>query len=759
MIITKTSPTGSENLIKEISERCGVSCAFSKLLVTRGITSAAEAEKFIRPDKKYLHDAYLFGKMSEAVERIKQAKDNDETVVIYGDYDADGISATTIAYRGLRDFGINAYAVVPERENGYGLTEAVLERVLEEYCPDLIITVDCGISAYNEIEELKDLGVDVIVTDHHEIPEKIPDCTVINCKLNDGYPFDGLCGAGVAYKLIHALIGEQADKYLDLVAVATIADSMPLTDENRILVSEGLKLIKSGRCSKIIRAIAESGGAKESGASSIAYTVAPRVNAAGRMGDAYSALVAFTSDDNFEIKMLAEKLNSYNLARQTECDELYKSAKQKMKSKSPTARVIVLGDKNWKSGIIGIVAAKLMEEYSKPTILFSEKDGVFHGSARSFGEINIFKALTAVQDVLEGFGGHAQAAGVTVAQENFDAFEKRINDYVSENYGAESLRKDIEVDGIVTGKFGIELAREIEMLEPCGTGNKRPVFALNINEAYATPIKYGSPHVSFSTPYIDLMFFNGYDSLAALNSANLKTIVFEPRISVYNGRETLKGFVKLFTTVTDDSESIRNSLFGNQLSSAEEADGYEAITTKQAEEMLEKAKKEVYGTLFVVNNPDTLKRIKGGEGFEREFIKSSCKGNVNTLCFGVSSADFSEYDKVVFLDKPLYKPIINTKAYVNNELIGFDCEGVKIDRDALIAEYLKLKKISGGFSSLKDACEKSGEENEKQIALAIKVFEELGLITAKNGRYFIEAGKKCDLNSSVILNRIKKYNT
>ena len=354
MIITKTPPSGSENLIKEISGRCGVSTAFAKLLVTRGIKSAEEAEKFIRPDKKYLHDPFLFGAMEVVTERIKSAKENGETVVIYGDYDADGISATAIMYRGLKLFGIDAYAVVPERENGYGLTEGVLERVLEEYCPDLIITVDCGISAYAEIEELKDLGVDVIVTDHHEIPERIPDCAVINCKLGDGYPFDGLCGAGVAYKVIRALIGEEADKFLDLVAVATVADSMPLTDENRILVSEGLKLIKSGRCSKIVRAITESGGAKELAASSLAYSVAPRVNAAGRMGDAYSALVAFTSDDNFEIKILADKLNSYNAARQTECDVLYKAAKEKLKTKSPLSRIIILYDESWKSGIIGI---------------------------------------------------------------------------------------------------------------------------------------------------------------------------------------------------------------------------------------------------------------------------------------------------------------------------------------------------------------------------------------------------------------------
>ena len=750
MIITKTPPSGSENLIKEISGRCGVSTAFAKLLVTRGIKSAEEAEKFIRPDKKYLHDPYLFGEIKAVTERIKAAKENGETVVIYGDYDADGITATSIMYRGLKLFGRDAYAVVPERENGYGLTEGVLERVLEEYCPDLIITVDCGISAYAEIEELKDLGVDVIVTDHHEIPEQIPDCNVINCKLRDGYPFDGLCGAGVAYKVIRALIGEEADKFLDLVAVATIADSMPLTDENRILVSEGLKLIKSGRCSKIVRAITESGGAKELAASSLAYTVAPRVNAAGRMGDAYSALVAFTSDDNFEIKILADKLNSYNAARQTECDVLYKAAKEKLKTKSPLSRIIILYDESWKSGIIGIVAAKLMEEYSKPVILFTEKDGVLHGSARSLGDINIFKSLTAVQDVLEAFGGHAQAAGVTIKKENIDVFEEKINEYIAETYDANAFANDIEVDGFVTGKFKIELARELELLEPCGVDNKRPVFALNVTEANAEPLKYGSPHVSFSTPYIDLLYFNGYDSLALLNSVNEKTVVFEPRLSVFNDRESV-------STVINDGEDVKFSLYQNQLSNADERDDYEKIDTAKAQEFIDEATKEIYGTVFVVNNPDSLKDYKRLESFNREYLKKTCKGDLNVLCYGISTTDFSEYERIIFLDKPLYMPIIGIKTYVNTELNGFDADGLKTDRDTLIGAYLELKKIAGGFADVKDACEKCGEKNEKQLALAVKVFEELGLVVRINGKHSVVGGKKCDINSSVILKRVKNY--
>lgn len=754
MVITKTPPKGIENLISEISKRCGVSAAFSKLLVLRGINSADEAEKFIKPDKKNLYNPFLFTGMKETVARIEEAKSNGETVVVYGDYDADGISATTIMYRGLISYGVETYAVVPERENGYGLTAGVLERILEEYCPDLIITVDCGISAYSEIEELKDLGVDVIVTDHHEIPEQIPDCTVINCKL-EGYPFDGLCGAGVAYKVIRALTGETADKYLDLVAVATIADSMPLTDENRILVSEGLKLIKSGRGAKVIRALAEVGGMKETGAQSLAYSIAPRINAAGRMGDAYSALAAFTSDDNFEVKILADKLNSYNVARQTECDELYKSAKTLLKDKSPFSRVIILSDESWKPGIIGIVAAKLMEEYRKPAILFTEQGEVLHGSARSFGEINIYKALSSAKDILEGFGGHSQAAGVTIKRENLGKLEEKLNEYIAENYGAEIFSGDIEVDGFITGKFGIELARELDLLEPCGVGNRRPVFAIDINEAYASPIKFGSPHISFTTPKIDLIYFNGYDDLSVLNSASEKVIVFEPKISVYNGRESLKGYVKNVFPIVNDGEAVKQSLFENQLKNEKENGNYEIIDNNAAREFIREAEKEIYGTLFVLSDPETAKNFPELKNTEKQLLKPCARGNLNVLCYGLSSGDYGEYERVVFLDKPLFVPYTDTKTYVNTEINGFNFDSSHADRDELIAIYLKFKKLTDGFSSVKEACVKTGETYAEKVIFALKVFEEIGLIEKRGGKYLVVSGKKCDLNASVIFNRVK----
>ena len=216
MIYEKQSQSRDENLIKDISETFGVSARFAKILTERNINSVEQAKKFLYPSLSDLGDPFLMSGMKEAVDRIN-AVSSEEVIVVYGDYDVDGISATTILTKCLRLMGKTAYAVIPERSDGYGLSEAVIERALEEFCPDLLITVDCGISAVNEVEYLQDLGVDVIVTDHHEIPDTLPDCTIISCKLDDDYKFNGLCGAGVAYNLSRALIGDKADEFLDMV--------------------------------------------------------------------------------------------------------------------------------------------------------------------------------------------------------------------------------------------------------------------------------------------------------------------------------------------------------------------------------------------------------------------------------------------------------------------------------------------------------------------------------------------------------------
>lgn len=762
MIYEKQSQSRDENLIKDISETFGVSLRFAKILTKRNINSVEQAKKFLYPSLSDLGDPFLMSDMKEAVDRIN-AVSPEEVIVVYGDYDVDGISATTILTKCLRLMGKTAYAVIPERSDGYGLSEAVIERALEEFCPDLLITVDCGISAVNEVEYLQDLGVDVIVTDHHEIPDTLPDCTIISCKLDDDYKFNGLCGAGVAYNLSRALIGDKADEFLDMVALATMADSMPLIGENRILVTEGLKRIRQGKCIAAIKSLLKNANVKEITATSLSYSVAPRVNAAGRMGNANVALSAFLSEDEYEVGVFTEQLNQFNAKRQNDCEELYKSAKNKLSNKSPLMKVNVLYDKKWNTGLVGIVAARIAEETGKPTILFTESDGVWHGSARSNNSINIFEALKYATKYSENFGGHAQAAGVTVRYENLTDFESALDEYVSKTCDISDFTSVVYVDEIVKEPITIGYVEELEKLEPCGVENPRPLFAEYVGNAYATPLKYGSPHLSLKTNNFDFIYFNGVDDMKILNSDVVKALIYEPSASVFNGKKYAKGYVKSYKTEARFDDYTDFLLFSSQLDSiSAKTETYTEIDEKTTEEYIERAKREIFGTLFIACSSKTVKHYEEQlRGLDVTTYSTCKKSNLSTVCLGIKCEITALYSHIVFLDKPLNVSLnlpYDVEISVNVSQNGFDCQGVTADRKTLGEIYLALKKSEKKFTSIEDAAAVAGNGyGLKEIAFAVKVFRELGLIEAKGGKFYAVHGAGKSLNDSEIYRVVSTF--
>ncbi len=762
MIYEKQSQSRDENLIKDISETFGVSARFAKILTERNINSVEQAKKFLYSSLSDLGDPFLMSGMKEAVDRIN-AVSPEEVIVVYGDYDVDGISATTILTKCLRLMGKTAYAVIPERSDGYGLSEAVIERALEEFCPDLLITVDCGISAVNEVEYLQDLGVDVIVTDHHEIPDTLPDCTIISCKLDDDYKFNGLCGAGVAYNLSRALIGDKADEFLDMVALATMADSMPLIGENRILVTEGLKRIRQGECIAAIKSLLKNANVKEITATSLSYSVAPRVNAAGRMGNANIALSAFLSEDEYEVGVFTEQLNQFNAKRQNDCEELYKSAKNKLSNKSPLMKVNVLYDKKWNTGLVGIVAARIAEETGKPTILFTESDGVWHGSARSNNSINIFEALKYATKYSENFGGHAQAAGVTVRYENFTDFENALDEYVSKTCDISDFTSVVYVDEIVKEPITIGYVEELEKLEPCGVENPRPLFAEYVGNAYATPLKYGSPHLSLKTNNFDFIYFNGVDDMKILNSDVVKALIYEPSASVFNGKKYAKGYVKSYKTEARFDDYTDFLLFSSQLDSiSAKTETFTEIDEKTTEEYIERAKREIFGTLFIACSSKTVKRYEEQlRGLDVTTYSTCKKSNLSTVCLGIKGEITALYSHIVFLDKPLNVSLnlpYDVEISVNVSQNGFDCQGVTADRKTLGEIYLALKKSEKKFTSIEDAAAVAGNGyGLKEIAFAVKVFRELGLIEAKGGKFYAVHGAGKSLNDSEIYRVVSTF--
>lgn len=763
MIIYKGDYTTEQlNIISEISASSNVSLSLAKILFGKGIDTVEKAARFLSPGKNNFIDPFLLKDMSIVAKRLTRARDEGETVLVFGDYDADGICASTVMYRALIEFGVeNVSVVIPERSQGYGLTHELVEEMLEEYNPDLVITVDCGVSCRDEIAYIEDVGIDVIVTDHHELPDELPDCPLVNCKRKDqDYPFDGLCGAGVAYKVAYALLGEKADKYLDLVTVATIADSMPLTNENRDIVFEGLKLIKKSPCAPLKTLISFS-GLKEISSTGLAFTIAPRINAAGRMGNARCALDLMLSENDFEAREICQKLNAYNLSRQTECEALLKSAKQKLLGKE-IKKVIVLKDDGWNGGLVGIVAAKLVEEYNRPVVLFTLSGGAYHGSARSVGDVNVFQAVNACKDLLLDFGGHSNAAGVTLKGENIETFEKRICDYVEENYSDEAFEKRVEVEGVLTEKMTVEFAKELELLEPVGAENRKPLYVVKASNVNASPLKEGSPHISFRTEFIDLLYFNGENELDVINFPIEKDIVFEPNISSFNGKDYLKGLVRFieynFSGVeTAVSESFKTRLnlecFKNHLLGGLERGKITETLDNGAIAALIESDLSDSGVIFACENPLNLNKYPQLKNLKIGILRPKEKGNDNAVVVSLKYFENCGYKKIVYLDKPVfgYPEIKGISKTVCAETAAFNVE-LDVSRDAFL-KCFSLFKFNRfyGKSSVDVALNIKDEFlSPEQIIFCLETFIELRIFSFSQGALVYNKAVKSDLNNSRI---------
>lgn len=740
--------------VNEIASNCGVMFDTARLLFYRKQDTIAKAKHFLNPNKSGFHNPLLLKDMDKALERINKAKFFNQNVLIFGDYDADGVCATTILYNCLKDFGIeNVTAFVPERENGYGLSVETIKGFLTNKNIDLLITVDCGISDFEVIEEIKALGIDVIVTDHHEPPEILPNCIKINPKIaGQDYPFDALCGAGVAYKLGYALLGEKADDYLDFVALATVADSMDLIDENRDIVAEGLKLFNNPKKMRLCMKYLIGENAKAITSQTLAYAVAPRVNAGGRMGDANCALQLFIEKNPNVIFDLAVKLNAYNTERQVVCDEIYRGAKEKIQKYALHKRsAILVKDQNWQAGVIGIVSARLVEEYGKPVIVFAGQGDYLKGSARSVDAINIHDAITANKDYLIGFGGHFQAAGVSISEENFIAFDKAINKYIKEQYADVDTTQKLYVEWEINDKFSLNFAREISLLEPFGVGNKSPLFATAVKNIESLPLKENSPHYSFKTKAIDMLDFNGQKDVMPLSLDIDKKVVFETNLSTFRGKEYLKGYVKAVCVDYNDMSNLTLNAFDAQLDTLLKEEGeFEFIDKSQIEN------KNGYGTLFVITDEKNLKNYSQLNALNRSFIKTESKNCANEIVYApIEIAD--GYERVIYLDKPYLVQKTSARNYVVKDYIGYQLiDKISTDRSVFAQIFTRLTTLKNmQVNSLVDFTKTySNNFDKEQFLFALKVFIELGIFSIKNNVLYYDEKIKNTLTNSKLYSKI-----
>lgn len=475
-----------EGCARSLSEQLHISPILAQLLVHRGITSAECGRHFLYDSLEQSCDPFLMKGMEKAVQRICRAIEGKEKIIIYGDYDVDGITATSLLYWVLSDLGAEPSFYIPERQSeGYGLNRDAVQHLKDEHT-NVLITVDCGISSYDIVDSFRG-DMDIIVTDHHEPPADIPPAYAVLNPKQEGcaYPFKELAGAGVAYKLCQALwlrlCGESLAGYTEIAALGTIADLVPLTGENRIIVRDGLQRMKEGYNTGLQALLAVSGLTPDSiSAGRIAFTAAPRLNAAGRISHAEKGVRLLLETDQQKADRIAEELNELNKERQDiEHDIARQAVRQIEAEKRRDDGVLVAYGQDWHAGVIGIAASRLVEEYYRPSLVISVHDGVGKGSCRSITGFNMYEALQYADDLLIQYGGHPMAAGFSIQAERIEDFQQRLIDYAAAHMKKEDYVPQLAIDGeLQPDDITLSLVSELSQLEPYGMGNSRPVFSL-----------------------------------------------------------------------------------------------------------------------------------------------------------------------------------------------------------------------------------------------------------------------------------------
>lgn len=479
-------PKENKELTKILAQECGVSELVASVLVNRGHSSYLSATRFLGNEGE-IASPYDMKDMQEAVDRIRQAVDDFEKIAVYGDYDCDGVTSTAILYTYLSSIGADVMYYIPERDGeGYGLNKEALKKLADEEV-SLIITVDNGISAINEANYAKQLGIDLVITDHHQPSETLPKAVaVVNPHRKDcKSPFKELCGAGVCFKLIAALEDGDCQSVLesfgDLVAVGTIGDIVPLVEENRALVKYGLQMLKMSD-NIGLHALMEVAGLKVETltATNVAFSLVPRINAAGRMGSARLAVQLLLSESDEEAHELAVKLDECNKMRQAEEQTILNDVEQILTQHKELLdkRVLILHKEDWNHGIIGIVCSKLISKYGKPVMLMTSEGNKLKGSARSIGEFHLFKALTANSELLLQYGGHKLAAGFSLHKDDFDAFSQAMEEYARKHFDL-MPQYTYQIDKVLSAnEVTVENIQSLSALEPFGSTNEQPIFML-----------------------------------------------------------------------------------------------------------------------------------------------------------------------------------------------------------------------------------------------------------------------------------------
>ncbi len=649
----------------DISKKYNILPIVVDLLESRGIDSEEKLNIFLNPTDSLFYNPFLLKNMDKLVKRINKAMEKNEKVLIFGDYDVDGISASAILIKffSSKNFYVDYY--LPNRYiDGYGLTNEAIQHVKEKYNPNLIITVDCGISCYDEVEFAKSLGIEIVVTDHHDIPERIPDTIVVNPKIEkQEYPFKYLCGTGVAFKVVQALSGlDEAKKYLGICAIATIADIVPLVDENRAIVKLGMADFENNLPIGIKMIYNELKMPLTSSSTDIAYKLTPKLNAAGRMGDASIALLLYIKDDKILLKNTIDTLSKLNIERQALCNKIYDDAIEKInKINIAKYNVLCLYSKNWDSGVLGIVASRIANDYNRPTILLSEIDGILKGSARSINEIDIYSAISYQKNVLDTFGGHKMAVGLTIKKIHFNQFLNSLNEYLSEIYTANDYIEKIDYDLTPQlSEITTKLVEDLDLLEPCGCSNPKPVLKINLGDDVSLTTMPKHPnHIMIGTSNLNIIAFNSYKYLPLLKSTDKREVNIELQEDNYR-KKMIKAISKSIACGKIVKVSNDDYLKGNylkQLFYTASNKNFLVWDKDKLIKLIDEMKNSAFGYLFVCHSFETYKwfcKLTNQIELKHYLFEIISNSGINSVILSPNNfSNFSAYKKIIILDAVL----------------------------------------------------------------------------------------------------------
>ncbi|MHC1715916.1 MAG: single-stranded-DNA-specific exonuclease RecJ [Acidaminococcaceae bacterium] len=735
-----------EEEINNLSKQIGVSPLLIDILLKRGISDIEAIKTFLYGSAEPFHDPFLLKDMKPAVERIWKAIMDKEKITVYGDYDVDGITASSLLYLFLQSVGASVTAYIPIRKNeGYGLNLEAIEAIYNSGTR-LIITVDCGISGVAEVASMPS-DMDIIITDHHTPPEVLPAAyAVINPhQAGCGYPFKNLAGVGVAFKLCQALYKEKHNdaalwsEMLEFVAMGTVADIVPLIGENREIVKKGLAKM-SETSSLGLRELMKICGCvdKTITAETVGFALAPRMNAAGRLEHAISAVELLVTDDQDKAAEIAIKLNNENIERQEISAQIFKEAEEILKDQNDISQAIVLAKEGWHAGVIGIVASRLVDKYHLPTILISIDGEVGKGSCRSIPPLNLYDTLADCSDLLLQFGGHRQAAGLTLSTNNINSFREHFLHEVSQRLSPEDFEPKIAADVVVPlgCSLTLKLVKELSMLEPYGASNPLPVFAFKEAKLRSPAIMGAEKNhlrliVDFGNESYKGIMWNQAQRITSIYNQSVATLAFSPKINTWNGMDSID--LQLFAI------DLKRKII----------DYRNYFDTKETllKNILQKSKKTV---VYVNKGRQTLPESVTDNCEIVTYENELCTKDTEIVIF-YDLPDMNIFTKESFPLPAWYDGFLfllfnqnDYSGWSNSAIIKYPIRQTLITEYKYLTELLKKQSVA----NVKDLITKNVGIDCVISDDSLKIFEELGFINVAHGQISLKSNRKNELSNS-----------